>query len=433
MSEILGVLFAVLVGTMIIPKFAEYQKLSNENTRAAITAQQQKQLIAAATTYIRQNSIAIGAIATPTTTAMITVGMLQAPTVNLLPASFGAANPYGQTWQVEVLEPTAGNLQALVLSTGGNAVPDAQAGKIAAIVGAAGGLIPLNDSGIYPGAAANAYGAYSGWTISTANYTSVTGGHPAALLAFNAGQLVSNYLYRSAVPGQPQLNQMNTAINMNSNDINNIKDLDAVTLKSTGMATIGTTLAVAGNITSTAGDITIASGKTISTGKVMIKDVVVEGSGCGGSDGLIAKDASGLLLSCQSSVWSQQGGTPSTTVAFFYSNSCPAGWLVANGTNGTPDMRGMFPRGVDLGRGVDPGRWVGQTQSPYAGSFTVQTYGDDGDSNSSYVWYSTRQIIINGIWSGENYNSGVTAPRTIYVTPGDARPYNVALLACMKQ
>jgi hypothetical protein len=192
-----------------------------------------------------------------------------------------------------VLQPAPGNLQALTMSTGGTALPDAQAVKIATIVGATGGLIPQNDSGIYPGAAANAYGAFAGWTISTANYTSVTGGHPAALLTFNNGQLVSNYLYRNAVPGQPQLNQMNTALDMQGNNVNNVGQVNTATLAATGNATVGGTLGVTGTATSA---------------KVALTDTVVEGAACGAVNGLVSKDASGLLLSCQSGVWLSQTG-----------------------------------------------------------------------------------------------------------------------------
>jgi len=282
-SEILGVLFAVFVGILVIPKFAYYQQMSNDNTRAVTAAQQQKQLITAATTYIQQNSVAIQAVATPTAPAVITVAMLQA--VNVLPASFAATNPYGQTWQVEVLQPAAGNLQTLVMSTGGAALADKQASKIAAIVGAAGGLIPQNDSGIYPGGAANAFGAFAGWTISTANYTSITGGHPAALLTFTSGQLVSPYLYRNAVPGQPQLNQMATAIDMQGHNLNAAGQVNTDTLAATSNATIGGTLEVTG----------IAG-----AAKVQLNDEVVELTNCT-TIGLVAKDSSGALYSCQTS------------------------------------------------------------------------------------------------------------------------------------
>lgn len=250
MSEIIGVLFAIFVGMMIFPKFADFQTISNENTRAATTAQQQKQLNTAVAIYIQQNSVAIQAIATPTAPAQITVAMLQAPAVNLLPASFSATNPYGQTWVVEVLEPTLGNLQALAMSTGGTALLDAQASKIATLVGATGGFIPQNDSGIYP---SYAYGAFSGWTIPSntpvPGYSGV-GGHLAALLTFNNGQLVSNYLYRNAVPGQPQLNTMSTPL--------------------------------------------------------IMADVKTIGVACT-TNGAISQDGNGAVLSCQAGLWKAQG------------------------------------------------------------------------------------------------------------------------------
>ena len=58
-----------------------------------------------------------------------------------------------------------------------------------------------------------------------------------------------------------------------------------------------------------------------------MNDVVTEGSACG-ANGLVAKDSTGLLLSCQSGLWSKQG-----------SNSCSAwsgdlNWL--EGTAGQP-------------------------------------------------------------------------------------------------
>jgi hypothetical protein len=217
MSQVLGALFAVLVGLMIIPTFGKYQQISNDNSRAVAAAQQQQQLAAAATAYIQQYSSSVEAAATASTPAVITVPMLQS--TNLLPASFSSTNPYGQTWQVEVLQPSAGNLQALVMSTGGTALNDTQASKIASLVGAAGGFLPSNDSGLYQNN--KAYGSYSGWTLPTAGYTNASGGHLASIVSYNSNQAASSYLYRNAVPGQPQLNQMNTALNMGNNNINN--------------------------------------------------------------------------------------------------------------------------------------------------------------------------------------------------------------------
>lgn len=222
MSEILGVLFAALLGLSLIPGYLEYQRTSTENLRAVTTAQQQKIIYAAATKYLEQNNAAVLANAGPTTPVVLTVGMLQTATTTLLPVT----NPYGQTWQVQVLEPTAGSLQAIVTATGGDALRDKQAVQVASIVGATGGFIPLNDTGAFAGGAANAWGTKGGWQIPTAGYTGIVGGRPAALLTVVGGQVANNYLYRNAVPGQPQLNQMSAALDMTGNSVNNVGTLN---------------------------------------------------------------------------------------------------------------------------------------------------------------------------------------------------------------
>lgn len=220
MSEILGVLFAVLVSGIMLTTINAPQKNASDTARAIAVAQQQKRVYAAAAVYIEQNAGTIQATATATNPVVITVPMLQAAGMNL--AGVSPTNAYGQTWQVQVLQPSPNNLQALVMSTGGDALPDRVAAMVAKYVGGSGGFIAKNDSGIYPGGAGTAYGSYAGWQLPTANYTGVSGGHPAALLTVVSGQVSNNYLYRSAVPGQPQLNQMNTALGMNGNDISNV-------------------------------------------------------------------------------------------------------------------------------------------------------------------------------------------------------------------
>jgi len=218
MGQVLGALFAVLVGLFILPTFSRYQQIGNENSRELATAQQQQQLCAAAQAYIQQNAGRIMGNASATTPQTITVADLQG--AGLLAAGFSATNPYGQTWQVQVLQPSAGNLQALVLSTGG-IVPltNLQASRIAGLVGAAGGFIPFNVSTLYQ--EGNAYGAYGSWTVATTGYNNAAAGHLAAMVSYSQNQSAGNYLFRNAVANQPQLNQMNTALNMGSNNINN--------------------------------------------------------------------------------------------------------------------------------------------------------------------------------------------------------------------
>lgn len=249
MKEILGSLLAglLMLGTSVL--FVNYQKQSALNQQVAATAQQAAKFNTAVQSYITQYSSAVSAVATPTTPAVITVPMLQATGVELLPNSFSATNPFNQTWQAQVLEPTAGNLQALALATGGTALTDEKASRIAALIGAAGGFIPLNDSGTWPTGSATAQGAYAGWNIPTAGYTGIAGGNLASLLTFSNGQFVSNFLYRNNV-GNASLNTMNTPLIM-------------------------------------------ASTQTI-------------GGACT-PNGAIAQDGTGVILSCQSGVWRTAG------------------------------------------------------------------------------------------------------------------------------
>lgn len=233
----------LLVSAAIL--FMNYQKQGNLNMQVATTAEQARQFNTAVQSYITQYSSNISAVATASMPATITVAMLQAPAVGLLPNSFSTTNPFGQTWQAQVLQPTVGNLNALALGTGGTQLTDQVASRVVSLIGAAGGFIPLNDSGTWPTGTATAQGAYAGWSLPTAGFTGIAGGNIASLLTFSNGQFVSNYLYRNNV-GNASLNTMNTPLIM-------------------------------------------ASTQTI-------------GGACT-PNGAIAQDGTGVILSCQSGVW----------------------------------------------------------------------------------------------------------------------------------
>lgn len=85
-----------------------------------------------------------------------------------------------------------------------------------------------------------------------------------------------------------------------------------------------------------------------------------------------------------------------------------------------PDMRGMFIRGWDNGRGIDAGRTLLSTQVPAAGTLTGTC--------------STLQTIINSAGTpvldilglnGVLFNDD-PSPQIVTVTPGDTRPYNLS-------
>jgi hypothetical protein len=220
MSALIGLLLAMLGQLLVLPTAFQQQQQAAMMTTIITTAQQQQALLSAAQAYISQNLVSIEASATASTPAVISVATLAAANVGL-PASFSTLNPFGQTWSVQVLQPTAGTLQILVMATGGTALSDLQAAAVAQNVGQPGGFIPQNDSGVYPLGAARVYGNQANFNIATTGYSGVTGGHPAALLVMTNGQVQSDALYRVAVPGQSQLNTMSTGLNMGGNAITN--------------------------------------------------------------------------------------------------------------------------------------------------------------------------------------------------------------------
>ena len=147
-----------------------------------------------------------------------------------------------------------------------------------------------------------------------------------------------------------------------------------------------------------------------------------------------------------------QNLVPAGAVNYFAMTSAPAGWLKANGaavsrttyatlfsaigttfgagdgstTFNLPELRAEFIRSLDDGRGIES-RTLGSSQGAYAGSFTVDASSDDGDGQTgsfrsvSNLSFNGTQFITNGSGTG-----------TVSPTPGDTRPRNVALLACIK-
>lgn len=212
MAPILGALFAILIGLLSVPSLISWQNQAKNNVNAASIAQQARQVVLASSQYIQANAATLQATATASTPVTVSVAQLQA--AGLLPEAFKATNLYNQTWQLQVLQPTAGNLQGLAITTGGEAISDVQAMQVAKLIGYEGGFFPKNDTGLYPGGANNAHGASWG-PLSAAGYTRQAG-HIALLINFNNGQLTDHRLYRNAVPGQPQLNTMTTPLIMAS-------------------------------------------------------------------------------------------------------------------------------------------------------------------------------------------------------------------------
>lgn len=137
---------------------------------------------------------------------------------------------------------------------------------------------------------------------------------------------------------------------------------------------------------------------------------------------------------------------PAGLVAHFARSTAPTGWLKANGaavsriayadlfaaigttfgagdgfnTFNLPDLRGEFVRGLDDGRGADPGRVLGSWQPDAFKSHEHATWNRAVDIKTST---GAGHYSVTASQSGATGSAG---------TADETRPRNVALLACIK-
>ena len=113
---------------------------------------------------------------------------------------------------------------------------------------------------------------------------------------------------------------------------------------------------------------------------------------------------------------------PTGTIQAFNLATCPSGWIPADGTNGTPDLRGYFIRGLNTSAtGVDPNRTLDSIQSD---AFKSHSHSLSGFVARSFSFGSGSS---NDIWDKDS--SAVT---TSIVGDTETRPKNIALLYCQK-
>lgn len=169
---------------------------------------------------------------------------------------------------------------------------------------------------------------------------------------------------------------------------------------------------------------------------VIIKGVSKEGDDCSRL-GEVRTDSKGALLTCIDNKFTISGGStvPVGTVVIWSSYNIPEDWIEMNGQstysypklraivgNNVADLRGVFVRGLDRGRGIDRNRGLGSYQEQEIQSHSHNYYTIGGAS------------ISNGRsdpWSkSPSDNSG--SRRTDSFGGNETRPKNVALIYIIK-
>ncbi|WDD92554.1 shufflon system plasmid conjugative transfer pilus tip adhesin PilV [Burkholderia sp. FERM BP-3421] len=209
--EVLG---ALAVAAMMLIGIAAMMDTSIDDVRAQQAAKYQEQVTGAVTRALKRDYDAWMQKAGTQTPVVMPFADLQ--TNGDLPQSLQLKNAFGQSTCVLVKKSANGKgLDALVVTTGGEAIRDVDLGPIAAGSGAGGGSIAASNP-------AEARGAYGNWIINLATYlgggTPGCGrpgpGHLANEIFFNGPgqQINSDYLYRVGVGGHPEANAMQVPI-----------------------------------------------------------------------------------------------------------------------------------------------------------------------------------------------------------------------------
>ncbi|EZA12889.1 hypothetical protein BW75_20670, partial [Escherichia coli O81:NM str. 02-3012] len=373
--EILAGLIVIGIATPMI--YSEIEDWMNEQLYQS-TARHADEYNIALRNYIadKGTSLSSGKI---TTTELIQKGYLN--------KGF-SLSPFGQSYITGIRKNNlTGRLEILTCTSGGQNIKEEGLRRIASQIKGLGGFMIQNNA---------VTGVFGSWSDQATNYQiTCNKGHIAMLMAGKDLE-ESDRLYRYSVPGRPDLNRMHTNIDMNNNNITNINDANGKTAKFSGDITSNRWLhpngggftmtdnqwirAVNDKGITTDGEIkggkvsggTIRSDGRLSTGEYLqLEKTAVANTKCS-PDGLVGRDSTGAILSCQSGVWVGFESYPVGSPIPWPSATPPQGYLLMNGQSFScsrypqlaraypgcklPDLRGVFIRGWDNGKGLDGDR-----------------------------------------------------------------------------
>ncbi len=210
---LIEVIVAISIGLILMALVASGFSMYQTYQTNSITAEWLKTWQAGAQQWINDNSASLVASGGGTATqATLNAAGYFGP-------GFAAQNSYGETGTLKVVVGPGGRLDGLVCAAGGVAPTGLQQRQIAGMVGIAGGWVASTAPTIAVG---------KGWgPVNLSTYGIPSGGCQLVVALFVANLAsTDDALHRHATPGQPQLNQMSTAIDMNGNDLNTVRTLN---------------------------------------------------------------------------------------------------------------------------------------------------------------------------------------------------------------
>ncbi|MGX4879378.1 shufflon system plasmid conjugative transfer pilus tip adhesin PilV (plasmid) [Escherichia coli] len=339
--SLLEVLLVIGIMVMVIPKVYENIENHLNNVRWQNAAEHANTYNTAVRNYVADNASTLLAGSLPKTITPAT--LIQK---GYLKSGFSESN-FGQSYITGIAKNSkTSRLEALTCSNGGQSLSEAGMRSVASMIEGLGGYINSSKQAI---------GAGGGWSDTPSNYgLNCATGHIAMALV-GADLQESDRLYRYSITNRPDLNRMHTAIDMNSNNLNNVGTLNgnAAALSGDISARNGTfSGAISGNTATTNGDITSNNGwlvtknskgwmnstygggwymsdsswlrsvnnKGIYTGGqvkggtvradgrlytgeyLQLEKTATAGTSCS-PNGLVGRDSTGAILSCQSGVW----------------------------------------------------------------------------------------------------------------------------------
>ena len=226
--NLLGTIGALVVMLMMLPMLTDLIDTGLVDMQKRQAADHLSQVNKAAASYMRKHHERLKGQCSAT--GGPDIGIADLITEEFLPAGFREFNVWGQGYRVYLRQPKATEIQAVTLTTGGR---DNEKAKFATAVipstamlmGGAGGFVPSGDIPSQP--ADSLHGASGGWAFALASMgiPSPGAGHLGALASIDPSALGHDFLYRMAVPGHPELNQMQTELDMTDHAIRNISEL----------------------------------------------------------------------------------------------------------------------------------------------------------------------------------------------------------------